>query len=146
MMPSLQQRLTWMWLLALLASGGCKQSNFVPVSGQVTLDGKPLAGVMVTFQPQSTQSGINGGGSSAKTDEGGHYTLRSMIEDREGAVVGSHQVEIAAIVDASSDLDTGGRLPKAKIYIPARYNSKTELTMEVPPGGKKDANFALTSK
>ena len=142
----LSRRLVLVCPLALLAAAGCSQSGFAPVSGQVTLDGKPLPGVIVTFQPQSAQSRNIGGGSSAKTDEGGNYTLRTMLEDKEGAVVGPHQVEIASPVDTSSDADTRGRPPKPKVYIPARYNTKTELTMEVPPGGKKDANFALTSK
>jgi hypothetical protein len=45
--------------------------------------------------------------------------------------------------------DTDARPPrggfKNQEVIPARYNERTELTCEVPPGGKNDVNFALKS-
>ena len=32
------------------------------------------------------------------------------------------------------------------MYIPARYNSATELTAEIPSGGVKQLDFTLTGK
>jgi hypothetical protein len=109
------------------------------------MEGKPLAGVLVTFQPQSSAR-ESGQGSTALTDDSGHYTLRTVLDDQPGAVIGPHRVEIAAPVDTSGDRDTGGRLPKAKTFIPPRYNTQSELKMDVPPGGKKDADFKLLPK
>jgi hypothetical protein len=127
--------------VVLLVAAGCGSGKIAPVSGQVTLDDKPLGGVLVTYQPEGT-----GGGSTALTDESGNYTLRMVMDDQPGAAIGKHRVEIACPVDASSDKDTGGRAPKPKVVIPPRYNVQSELSMDVPPGGKKDANFALKSR
>jgi hypothetical protein len=63
-------------LLAALASG-C-QDNIVPVSGEVTLNGKPLAGAVVTFQPVGSQTGKSpqpvATGSVGRTDALGYYS------------------------------------------------------------------------
>jgi hypothetical protein len=58
-------------LFAIIGCGGVK---YVPVSGVVTLDGKPLANAMVLFQPIGDQGGV---GSTAKTDSEGRYKLEA---------------------------------------------------------------------
>ena len=63
-------------------SGGPK---FAPVSGVVTLDGKPYAKAVVSFQPIGTADNPNPGrGSSAYTDENGRFVLKSDDEPRRG--------------------------------------------------------------
>jgi hypothetical protein len=48
--------------------------------------------------------------------------------------------------DDGKDADAGGRKKKpAGPLIPVRYNSSSELTVEVPPAGLPDHQFALTS-
>src|SRR5262245_57192509 len=70
--------------------------NVVPVSGRVTLKGQPLAGATVTFQPAqaSGDSRTSVGGSVGRTNAEGHYELRLVEPDMQGAVVGQHMVTI----------------------------------------------------
>jgi hypothetical protein len=44
------------------------------------------------------------------------------------------------------ELDRGDHTPKFKVQLPARYNQQSELTCDVPAGGRNDANFELKSK
>src|SRR5262249_53512413 len=76
-----------------LGCGGPKK--FAPVSGTVTMDGKPLAGATVTFIPVPDPGSIEAGdGSVGKTNEKGEYTLMSS-KGRSGAQVGKHKVSIS---------------------------------------------------
>ena len=133
------------WTTLFLAGlGGCgSASKVVPVSGVVTLDGKPLANAHVAFQPQSTgKTSAAGIGSYGFTDTSGTYTLKLFDSDAPGAVIGTHRVEINLKVEAD-DRDPRAR-PAAKA-LPAKYNRDTELTCEIPPGGTDKANFDLVS-
>ncbi|HID21363.1 MAG TPA: hypothetical protein EYP14_03065 [Planctomycetaceae bacterium] len=121
-------------LAALVVVSGCGGGSDLPdlgrVSGTVTMDGKPLAGVVVTFEP------VDGGRASiGKTDDNGQYELGYDAENK-GAVVGKHRVRITTPTEAPD--------PNFKDPIPAKYNSNTTLTEEVKPG-KNEINFELTS-
>jgi hypothetical protein len=98
------------------------------VSGKVNLDGKPLAGATVTFNP------VDKGGKAAigKTDEEGNYVLKTGTTA--GALPGKYRVTI------SVKLATRER-------IPAQYSDpdKTALTVEVTAKDNQ-LNFELASK
>ena len=124
----------WLFLL------GCgSKYETAPVSGTVKMNGKPLAGAALTFQP------IGGGmASTGITDANGRYTLTFLYSEDEGAIVATHRVIIrthkkANIEDTSSDLS----VPTERDPIPRRYNDASELTMEVPADGTDSADFDL---
>src|SRR5262249_54693299 len=127
---------------------GCGGGKVAPVSGRITLDGEPLANASVTFQPMAQANNPNPGpGSSAITDAEGRYTLEVVGWKRKGAIIGKHRVSIIAY--------QGGALPKVTNdfnpqlppqIVPRRYNSDTELEIDVLPGGTDAADFPLTSK
>ena len=133
--------------LALVLVLGCGKKGFVPVSGKVTLNGQPLAGATVAFQPVA-EGGVEAGpGSAGKTDANGEYTLKAST-GQDGAWVGKHRVQITLVApnvgedDARHAHSRRGALLAEKV--PARYNKNSTEVVEVPPGGlKKD--FALTS-
>ena len=132
------------WLVTLLICG-CDGPSLAPVSGTVTLDGTPAAGLHVIFQPLSDGRNTNpGGGSYAITDAAGHYSLKMVDGDATGAVIGKHRVEIATKVADDSPHDLRPKGPAGK-RIPARYNRQSELTFEVAAGGTDTANFDLQS-
>ncbi len=146
------------WLvggLVLLALGCGSSKKLAPVSGVVKLDGKPLAGAAIMFEPVENDNGPNmqPTTSGGKTDDNGAYTLESSTGDK-GAIVGKHKVRISvAKVQQPQDPEGGGDgRPKPRSgpamveKLPARYNSKSDLTCDVPPDGKTDANFDLKSK
>src|SRR5205807_1247913 len=77
-----------------LVAVGCGGTKYVPVSGVVMVDGKPYKNAIVSFQPVSSQENPNPGrGSTALTDDNGHFTL--MTDDgKPGAVPGKHKIRI----------------------------------------------------
>jgi len=57
---------------ALVLGLGCGSGKFAPVSGTVTMNGKPLAGALVIFSPIAKEGSIDAGpGSSGKTNDKG---------------------------------------------------------------------------
>src|SRR6516165_11429599 len=86
-------------LVLVAALSGCwsaKPYETAAVSGRVTLNGKPLAGARVTFQPQHDprQGPLSGPESHGMTDSEGNYTLTTVFQDK-GAAVGRHRVMIS---------------------------------------------------
>jgi hypothetical protein len=130
----------------LLVLGGCggKTHDLAKVSGTVTLDNQPLAEARVVFQPIGTGKGNPGPGSSGVTDANGRYSLRAAT-DAVGAVVGSHRVSIT-LGTGTTNPDSDQPAKPTRRQLPARYNTNTELTCEVPAGGTDKADFALWSK
>ncbi len=128
----------------LLVFSGCGGDDVptAPVSGRVTMDGKPLANVSVTFQP-AVESKNTGGGSFGKTDADGRYTLEFVASGDSGAVVGQHRVSISTPPPPEAQTDDAFLFTDP---IPARYNSASTLTVEVFADGTEKADFALTSK
>jgi hypothetical protein len=126
---------------------GCGSPNVVPVSGRVTLDGKPAVGVHVGFQPVATEGNKNpGGGSYAITDADGRFTLRLVEGGGSGAVVGKHRVEIATKQGTDNATDSRVKGPDPRSVVPAKYNRNSDLTFDVPNGGTDKADFTLTSR
>jgi hypothetical protein len=144
-------RLRLFVLLALVALCGCGGPYKVaPVSGKVTLDGKPLAKATVTFAPMATKENQSPGPTShGGTDADGRFTLSlSTAPPTPGSVVGKCRVYISTILSdpVTDDRDAGGPVKRVRDKVPDRYNKKTELVFDVPAGGTDLANFDLTSR
>ena len=126
-------------------AAGCGGPTYkvAPVSGRVTLDGKPLANATVQFYPLAEPgAGEPGPTSIGHTDESGRYTLAlSDGKSTPGALVGKHKV-IITLTPKENPADTR---PKHYVQLPARYNRNSELQREVPPQGA-EINFELRSK
>jgi hypothetical protein len=132
-------------LIGLITVGCGGGSKVAPVSGAVTLDGKPLANAHIAFQPEATKGSQNAGvGSYAVTDASGKYTLQTFDNDKPGAVVGTHRVEISIKRAETDDRDPKTRPPVKDL--PAKYNRNTELQFKVEPSGSTSANFDLKSQ
>src|SRR3977135_1292047 len=95
--------------IACAVAAGCHR-DVVPVSGRVTLNGQPLAGAVVTFQPRgNTQSPRPAGtGSIGHTNEQGRFSLRMVKPDQPGAVVGDHTVTIGTTTAATASAPAKG--------------------------------------
>lgn len=138
--PSLHSRAILIaWLACAVATVGC-HSEVVPVSGRVTLNGKPLAGAVVTFQPRgnSKEPRPAGTGSIGHTDEQGRFSLRMVEPNKPGAVVGDHTVTIATNTEAPPTATVKGS------PIPIAWRDGTRQ-FRVPPGGTTKANFDITA-
>ena len=162
----------WFVLLVVLVAG-CGGSEFQvsPVSGTVTFDDEPLAGVEVVFAPMENDDSINvGPASRGTTDADGRYTLVTL-KGQNGAVVTKHRVsvnfkeisgaEVMRRLDAEYAKKPGmsereylaieRRIRQSmkkelgpQQSIPKSYDKRTQLTYVVE-GPTEDANFKLKS-
>ena len=131
-------------ILGLAGCGGSDGFQLAPVSGTITLDGQPLAGATVSFQPAGGGATV-GPGSGAVTDASGKYELKTAeAKPRSGAAVGAHVVRITGVQEQRDAGDDTQR-PMAKDPVPPKYRDPG-LTFEVPSGGTDKADFQLTSQ
>jgi len=112
------------------AAGGCGKSapaNVGGVSGRVTLAGEPLPEAVVTFAPTKQ------GGSTAlgKTKADGTYSL-NYAKGISGAEIGENRVLVTTFDAGNPDSDPPR--PAVPEKVPAKYNSQTELKVEVKAG------------
>lgn len=121
-----------MVLVAAAATCGCwsRKSNVASVTGTVTLDGKPVAGATVGFQPRKGRPAYGG------TDDQGRYKLFYDFRSA-GAVVGTCDVTITTAHE-----DEEGR-PRPE-RVPRKYFKPGALVVEVEPKANV-FNFELTS-
>jgi hypothetical protein len=150
--------LCWAGLLAinLCGCGKAPESKSsvkkAPVSGTVTMGGKPLEGAEVYFNTEKFTG-------FAKTNAEGKYQLS------QGAAIGANKVFISkldgaaatanaadptlALNDPTQTQIAGESQSKSKKgpkqLIPPEFSSQTatKLTFDVPEGGAKDADFSL---
>ena len=128
-------------LVSLFALTGCGgASGFTPVSGKVTLDGAPLEGATVSFQPK-LQPKETVEGSYGKTDATGAFTLKRVSDNAPGAAAGEHIVSISK----STDIDPNDEATPPVEHVPAKYRDGS-LTFTVPAGGTDKADFVLQTK
>jgi len=132
------------WVLLIISGcivgcGGAPAATLpetVPVTGVVTLDGKPLTAATITFIPQGQTKGIECQGT---TDEEGRYQLQQQ-HGTEGAPPGSYKVVISRLLRGD-----GTPLPEAGAgaggiaveSLPPRYSDirVSRLTAVIPQAG-----------
>lgn len=127
-----------LWIAAAVVLAGCgSQRELGEVEGIVRAGGQPLAGVLITFVPE-TAPGNAAPRSLSQTDAKGRYVLRTESQ-REGAVVGKHRVvvEDLAILLAPRSPD-GTVVKRPPVRVSARYTDplRTPLLVEVKPGSQ----------
>jgi hypothetical protein len=137
----------WTVALGVVVSAGCGAppgtAPTVPVSGTATYKGQPLAGVVVTFNPQSGRPGFG------TTDPQGKFAV-STFRTKDGAVPGDHKVTITEPPSneprpmPGSPEAKAAKAAKVASRFPAKYSSlkDTPLKTTVKEGNKYD--FELT--
>jgi len=131
----------------LAGCGGSTGPQRASVHGKVTFDGMPVESGTIVLLPANSK-GPSSGGSIQK----GEFTLPK----ESGPLPGEYRVEIratkqegtvtvAGVPGASSGPSAGGTEPKIVMYIPERYNTKSELKAKVALGDN-DLPFDLKSK
>ncbi len=133
--------------IAVAAIGCGGKGKIAHVSGTVTLNGKPVKDVAVTFQPVVTDTN-NAPGPSAfgVTGADGRYTAKLITGEAKGATVGKNQVRFSAYVPPDPDPNYDGPAKtKPSVQIPSRYWSDSKIEFDVPAKGTSSANFELTS-
>ncbi|QDU76789.1 hypothetical protein Pan97_38460 [Bremerella volcania] len=143
----MQRNRTVLSLILLLAAfgllAGCSSdSNRALVQGTITLDGKPLPGASVVFQPQQSTPGQTARG---RTDDSGKYTLR--VRGQESVVPGEYRVEVKVVNEIVNNQGmVVGEKEDPKLKIDRRFNDQTTLTANVQPGQENDFSFDVSLK
>jgi hypothetical protein len=129
---------------------GCSETtsaNLVPVTGNVTMDGKPLAGASITFTGVGNTPGLGGVG---VTDEAGNFEV-SHFRAGKGLDAGDYKVMISKLVMSDGAPIPAGTLSIAELstrqLVPRRYNdvNNTILKVIVKDGGDP-VSLALASR
>lgn len=129
-------------VLVILSLCGCGQGDgldLVPVQGQVTLGGAPLPDADVIFQPAIGRPSVG------RTDAEGRYRLQYTSE-KPGALSGRHKVLITTFVEPDSDSSDPERQAGRPERVPAQYNSRSTLEVEVDSGRKEPLDFTLEAQ
>src|SRR5262245_15070470 len=120
--------------LGLILFCGCgSEGNVAPVSGVITLNGKPMADIAVTFQPVADGKNVTGSSAFGVTGSNGRYTLKLYGTETRGATVGKNQVKITGYTPVTDLSEEALAKAKPKVNIPTRYWSGLEF--DVPPKG-----------
>ena len=107
----------------------------------LALEPSPLPTGKISFTPLAGTASPTAG--ATITD--GKFT----IESEKGLKAGKFRVEIKAMRASGKavfDDLSGGKVEKQEQYIPARYNSNSELVAEVKEGESDGLQFALSAK
>ena len=127
-------------LIALLvaAVGGCGSgTQRASLSGQITFDSSPVTEGVISLEPTGGTKGPSAGAEIAS----GKYEIAA----KKGPLPGRYRVSITANRETGRDVVVGGlKGSESEQFIPANYNSKTDLEVEIKPG-RNTADFTLTS-
>jgi hypothetical protein len=138
----------------------------VPVEGTVTLDGKPLAGAVVTLMSETNKDAY----ATAMTEGDGTFQLMTR-RPADGAAPGDYKVLVSLsdlplapeshigisyeegtaagrrFLEMEREYHRTGKRPAGRPVVPAHYGdpSKTPLRLTVVPGPPMDVTFELHS-
>jgi hypothetical protein len=140
------------WLCAtcvamLFASEGCSGDGLPrqPIAGFVTLDGQPLSSGAISFYPSSLKDPnypVSGGAMIKR----GYFSIPRW----QGLVPGRYEVTINsadALKRRSRVLrgEPGNDEAVEKEHVPAKYNAKSQMAIEIKDAAIKEITFRLTS-
>ena len=132
------------WALLFLVGCGSGSTDGISrygVSGSVTFNGKPLETGSISFDPDGGSANPTSGGSLIQS---GSYS----IEQATGLTSGTYRVAIRSGGDSAAPKDEAPGPPArkpSKEPIPAQYNSKSTLKVEVKDSGSPRFDFDLKS-
>jgi hypothetical protein len=135
-------------IVFLVTGCGPSRPKTAPVSGVVTLDGKPVAGASVMLTPDD-----GGRPALGESDAEGKFAL-ATFEPGDGALVGKHHVTVRKVeisgVQADRDGLSGQPMRggvREKWVIPKKYSNSKEWdhTVEVK-SGMEPLKLELTSR
>ncbi|MCC9609006.1 hypothetical protein LOC68_07405 [Blastopirellula sp. JC732] len=115
--------------------GGSSGPKTYAVTGSVTFDGQPVETGRILLRQ------LEGGG---KAFAGDIINGKYKVDAEEGAA----KVEVTAsrLIPGKFDNSNGTPEPIGEMYIPAKYNSKSDLKADVTPSGDNEFSFELKSK
>ena len=142
-----RSRLCAAYAVVMFVGAGCSGDDLPrqPVSGFVTLDGQPLSSGAISFYPDTLEDRklpCSGG-----SDDQGRLFLDPA---RAGLVPGRYEVAINAAWSyqrrRAHEREPGNDQAVEKEQIPAKYNAKTQLAIDIKDAAIKEITFHLESE
>ena len=139
--------------VTITVGGGCGSTTapterLVPVSGSITLDGKPLAGAVIMFWPDSTKGNQTTSQPYAEADSQGRYQLVLGIgkDKHEGSPLGWYRV-IAEAWDLPKGKSSNSppKLLSPQVYADPRKSPLRVEVVEAPAPGAYDLQLKSKS-
>jgi len=132
----LARRLTIAGALVIAFIGGCSAGPHASVGGKISYDGEKIDNGGIAFLPVDAGDPVRATGKIVA----GHY----QIDSQPGPNPGKHRVEIHWRKKTGQKVPGEGGQPRDEIVegIPPKYNSESELTVDVLPGSNT-FNFDL---
>lgn len=121
---------------AVFMASGCGSGGptTVPVTGNVSFEGQPVATGEIIFRAIDGQSP-----SAAGPIHSGHYSLRVTPGLKRVAIIATRETAPPKV--GPDGPGEGGSF--GVMYVPARYNTRSELTASVTADGENLFDFAL---
>ena len=135
-------RWNWGLLLLLLLSAGCSPSA-VEVTGEITLDGQPVADGMISFVPPSSEKSLKPAWSKINS---GSYSIsaESVLKPKI-----PYRVEILAYHKTGREIPSavpgGGLMQETVQIIPTEFNRNSTLKATFQ-AGENEINFDLKTQ
>ena len=134
---SMRQRDSSYAIVLLLVLAGCSSNNRVAVSGDVTLDGKPLDGGAISFRPAPGNASSSSGGQIRQ----GRFQLTA---DR-GLAPGKYLVTVQAFQPTGRTIKDGQSGQMVPEQAEVKYREVGKLEAVVAASGTNQFQFQLTS-
>ena len=123
--------------MTTLALIGCQRNERRPLAGEVTLDGKPLAGATISFQPAP---GSTGGTSGALLDPEGRFSISAQ----QGLIPGKYAVTIQKWKGTGRFRLDNETHQRVEITAPIPFKEDGKLEATITEGGPNHFEFRLT--
>ena len=123
--------------LIMGCSGGEEGPKLLPVTGTVTLDGEPIPDASILFKDPT---GKNKSYFASVKD--GAYSTKMEVGKRKVLISDNRQSKDKMVDNAAGT----GKEPAMEQYLPAEYNEKSTLKIDVVSGGENQFPFDLKSK
>lgn len=131
-------------LCTALVASGCNDNELSDVQGTVTLDGQPLAGGIIVFEPVDRRGSVAGGEITA-----GKYRLAG----KSGVPPGDKTVRITGVYKTGRQIEVGPPAPEGtmadevqQIDLPEIYNQRSDLQLRVTAGETNQHDFHMKSQ
>jgi hypothetical protein len=133
---------TFCWLVVLVALGcGASRSERVPVDGNVTFDGVPVETGQIVFEPKGP------GRMSIGQIAAGRYSIAEKYGPTRGEFVVRITADRPSGEKAAPSSYAADQTPQDvyEQFVPAKYNSASELTLTIGDESHIKSDFTLTS-
>ena len=125
------------WISCLLICIGCGSGEHASVTGTVTFNGEDVPDGALRFFPIE---GTPGKGAAAVIQQGQFEITEEMAREKE-MMAGKYRISVSASRKTGRKFKSpeggGSMLDEMKMYIPERYNLRTELIVDLEPGSNQ---------